>query len=269
MKRLTAINSVKNIMEVVREGITVVEQENLCKSLRIHPEGLNAVFPSKQLSKSSRTGYIEPLTTPMRHPDFCNNRKAAMDMKYMVHDYEAMCLSLKSTSRIVLIDMGASLSFHRRGVVPIVHLLNEYKKFGFVFDHIYGFEITQQDPNEVYNDLLPEEFMSSYHWINVGVNATHGGKLNPLDSILRSFNEDDLVVVKLDVDTTSVEVPLAKQLLNDDSLNKLVDQFYFEHHVFMNEIAPSWGTSMEGSLKDTFDLFSALREKAVAAHFWP
>ncbi len=50
----------------------------------------------------------------------------------------------------------------------IVHLLDLYEKFGFHFDHIYGFEITMMEPQTVY-DLLPEKYVPAYHWINVGV----------------------------------------------------------------------------------------------------
>ena len=65
-----------------------------------------------------------------------------------------------------------------------------------------------------------------------------------------------------------IEVPLAYQLLNDDRYSRLVDQLYFEHHVFQQELARSWGNSMEGSLKASLDLFRGLREKGIAAHYW-
>ena len=68
----------------------------------------------------------------------------------------------------ILIDMGASLDFHSTKEPPIVTLLNSFEKFGFHFDHIYGFEITGTDPNKVYKDLLPEKYLHSYHWINTG-----------------------------------------------------------------------------------------------------
>ena len=63
--------------------------------------------------------------------------------------------------------MGASLSFHGADQ-PIVTLLELYEKFGFEFDHIYGFEISFTDPKQVYGTLLPEKYFPTYHWINVG-----------------------------------------------------------------------------------------------------
>ena len=83
--------------------------------------------------------------------------------------------------------------------------------------------------------------------------------MNPLKSIISKYNEDTLIIVKLDVDTPDIEVPLAHQLLEDDNVNKLVDHFYFEHHVFMREIASAWNSTMRGTIKDSFELMTSLR----------
>merc|ERR1719203_1663273 len=108
--------------------------------------------------------------------------------------------------------------------------------------------------------------MQSYHWMNTGVNAEEGHKLNPLHSILKKFDEDDFIVLKLDIDTSSVELPLAKQLLDDkdDFYHRLLDQFYFEHHVEIGEMKPYWRGFMNGTIKDSFDLFHGLRKKGIA-----
>ncbi len=101
-----------------------------------------------------------------------------------------------------------------------------------------------------------------------GVSAGTNDKLNPLRSIISKFDEDDLIIVKLDIDAAQIELPLAIQLLRDDSINKLVDHFYFEHHVHMNEIASDWGDFMNGTIQESFELMNGLRKKGVAAHFW-
>ena len=138
-----------------------------CKKLRPHPDGIQALFPSKQLSHMNGNGFMEPLLTPMRHPSFCWIEKEYITLKYLVHDFEAMCMKLKPHSKIVLIDMGASLEFHRNDI-PIVNLMKEYEKFGFQFDHIYAFEVTKTDSDKIYNELLPVQYFPSYHWINTG-----------------------------------------------------------------------------------------------------
>lgn len=237
-----------------------------CDMVRLHPRGLEGMFHDQFLSRT-RKGLVEPLLTPMRHPMYCFNRMRLMDMKYMVHDFEAICRNLKPDARTVLIDMGASLDFHK-GDVPIYYLLDLYKKFGITFDHIYAFELKKKDPEDVYK-AIPDSLMTSYHWINVGISPKVGDKLNPFHSILHQFNKNDFVVVKLDVDTASVEVPLAFQLLNDTSVHSVVDQFYFEHHVHAFPISENWRTSMRGSIKDTFELFTSLRKSGIPSHFWP
>jgi hypothetical protein len=107
------------------------------------------------------------------------------------------------------------------------------------------------------------------HIHTIGVSADKDDKMNPLYSILKQFDEDDLVIVKLDIDTSGVEVPLAMQLLEDDTVNKLVDHFYFEHHVWIYEMRAWWGKGMTGTVKDSFELMNGLRRKGVASHFWP
>lgn len=92
--------------------------------------------------------------------------------------------------------------------------------------------------------------------------------MNPLYSILSDFDEDDFIVLKLDIDHSPTEIPLAMQLLNEEELYKKVDQFYFEQHVFLAEMAKWWTRSMAGSVKESFELFHDLREKGVSSHFW-
>jgi len=198
-----------------------------------------------------------------------------MSLDYLIHDFEHMCHSLKPTSRRIFIDMGASLSFHGAGAgrpQPVVTLLKLYEQFGFYFDHIYGFEITHTAPKTVYEKLLPEKYIPIYHWINVGVNHSSGHRLNPLHSILNHYNEDDFIVVKLDIDTSWIELPLAQQLLEggkDGIYHKLVDQFYFEEHVHLGELRKNWHSSMVGTIKSSLELFQGLRKKGIPAHYWP
>ena len=87
----------------------------------------------------------------------------------MFGDFETMCLKLKPTSRLVLIDMGAALDFHSDGKQAVITLMKTFEKFGFFFDHIYAFEIENKDPTEVYRKYLPKEYLTSYHWINTGI----------------------------------------------------------------------------------------------------
>ena len=138
----------------------------------------------------------------------------------------------------------------------------------FRFDHIYAFEIRNKVPSAVF-ERLPSKWMPAYHWINIGVSADRDSPYNPLSTILKTFDKDVFIVVKLDVDTPSVEIPLAYQILEDPEVYERIDQFYFEHHVHLLELARAWGSSMNGTIGDSLRLFRGLREKGVPAHFWP
>jgi hypothetical protein len=245
------------------------EESNIDQVCQQVDMDMKALFPSRQLSMGP-SGLMEPLLPPFRHSDFCysRTRKALMDLTFLVHDFGAMCRKLKRTSRTVLVDMGASLAFHQQDSSnPAIYLTDLYQKFGFTFDHIYAYEATLTHPERVFRNV-PDRLLASYHWINVGVSADPNSSLNPLKMLLENFNEDDFIVVKLDIDTASIEVPLAQQLLHDTALHGLVDQFYFEHHVLLGEMAPNWGTTIQGSVQDSLELFIGLREAGVAAHSW-
>lgn len=245
---------------------------DVCQTVELHRDGLQALFPSGQLSLDvANNGYMEPLLPPLRHPLYCLSPGVWQDilrLDYLVHDFGALCRKLKPTSRTVFIDMGASLQFHGRTQSPAVHLVELFRKFGVPFDHIYAYEQTQIKPDQVFQKV-PDHLRAAYHWINVGVDADPNSSLNPLKMLLENYDKDDLVVIKLDIDHSSIELPLAMQLLEDERYSGLVDHFYFEHHVNQLELKPAWDKDgMEGSIQESLQLFQGLRKKGIAAHYW-
>jgi hypothetical protein len=85
--------------------------------------------------------------------------------------------------------------------------------------------------------------------------------------LLHLFNQLNLSIA--DIDTGSIENPMAQSMLDNEQFHKLVDCFYFEHHVFLQELAGAWGKSMQGSVLDSLQMFSEMRKKGIAAHYWP
>jgi len=249
--------------------LAVEHNQSICDDLGFSKGGVGSLFPSGQLSQVPGKGYMEPITTPLRHPFFCEGprRQWLLNLGYLVHDFPAICRSLKRTSRTVFIDMGASLQFHVTGDQPAVYITNLYRKFGIPFDHIYAYEVRPTPPEKVF-EKVPQHMRAAYHWINVGVSPDPLSDQNPWNMLRNTFNEDDFVVVKLDIDTPSVEMPLVQQLLDNEDLQKLVDHFYFEHHVQMKELAGNWLSSRKGSIQYSLSLFQELRKKGIAAHSW-
>jgi hypothetical protein len=264
-------------------------QDDICALADLDPKGLLGIFKGGQLSLT-RSGLVEPLLPPLRHPRFCvdggdvgpqdfgggvtlakskANYGWLMDLGYIVHDFGVLCRQQTITSRNIFVDMGASLNFHPGDLNknPPIYLMETFRRFGFPFDHIYAFEITKIPPEDVYAKL-PEYYRHSYHWINLGVSPDLKSAQNPLQILLNNFNEEDMVVIKLDIDTPAVEMAMVMQIVEDPRYETLIDHFYFEQHVYMSELAPSWGT-MDDSVANSLRLFQTLRKKGIAAHYWP
>ena len=125
-----AVQNFQAVVPDLRKTISETGNHEVCKSLRLHPKGIQGIFPSNQLSLS-RAGYVEPMLPPFRSHKICSSRKSLMDMSFLVHDFERMCLQLKPSSKIVLVDMGASLAFHGGNNNPMLELMDQYEKFGF------------------------------------------------------------------------------------------------------------------------------------------
>lgn len=267
-KRLDAFNgSVKDLREHLDSN------KDICDSLELDKNGLEGIFTSGSLSRVSGGGgfgFIEPLLPPLRHPEFCfdSSDRRLPDLFFLVHDFASLCRHrLKKHSRTILVDMGAAFWCHEGINCSPLYIPLLYKKFGFHFDHIYAYEIDPKLPNEVYSQIR-NDLRAAYHWYNVGVNASIESSKNPLKLLLDNYKEDDFVVIKLDIDTPWIEIPMVQLILDDQRLHKLVDAFYFEHHVFIKQLARPWGGTMKGSLKYSLQLFSSLREKGILAHSW-
>jgi len=60
---------------------------------------------------------------------------------------------------------------------------------------------------------VPDQYLSAYDWINVPVDPSNSMLQNPWVLLLQSFDKEGFVVVKLDIDTATVELELVKQLM--------------------------------------------------------
>ena len=269
-------NEKRNYQKRLAELVTKISQKTNVTDLRRHLDddvcdelemNLPTLFPSGALSYSTEFGYMEPMLPPMRDPEICFQRRKLLSLDYLIHDFAALCRKLKRTSRIVYVDMGASLDFHQDIQSPAIYITELFQSLGFKFDHIYAYEVTEKKPENVYK-RVPDDLMSAYHWINVGVSKEVDSKMNPLKLLIDNFEEDDFVVVKLDIDFSPVEVPLAFQILHDERISNLIDVFYIEHNIELYELQSSWGRSMKGTLAESLQLFRGIREKGVAAHSW-
>jgi hypothetical protein len=72
--------------------------------------------------------------------------------------------------------------------------------------------------------------MPYVHFYNAPVSSIRNTHHSPQRLIKHIATPDDFVAFKLDIDAATIEVPIALDLLKDDTLASLVDEFFFELH---------------------------------------
>jgi len=243
---------------------------------------------SQQLSYSSKQGYMEPLLPPLRHPDMCtptvctskpclpgsSRGNHVSDLDYLIEDFGHICRNvLHKKMRTVFVDMGA-LTYH---VEETIQTIEKYRRFGIHFDHIYSYDnaANNNDDNTNVQDVygnIPAHMRMPLHLINIPISAEEDHDGNPWTMLMENFEPDDFIVVKLDIDTRSVDMPLFRQLLENPKLQELVNVFYFEHRVQMDEMQSYWGQHSSGltngTITGSLEMFQSLRKAGVAAHYW-
>lgn len=116
-----------------------------------------------------------------------------------------------------------------------------------------------------------------YHFFNAPVAAGIDDEMSPLHFITDIASPEDFVSFKLDIDTPSIEIPIAMEILRNPKISALVDEFFFELH-FQCELMKwcGWGDKMppvdHGLTLDRYHamkFFREMRELGIRAHFWP
>jgi hypothetical protein len=177
----------------------------------------------------------------------------------------------KQGSQKILFDIGSSLFNGRKAgiasssVVGTRWFYEYFRSTSLHFDRIVAFEATQYAPRTYWNQI-PDDIIGSLTFINNGVKKR--GKFNPWNILKSIANINDYVIIKLDIDTPLLETELVNQVLNDASISSLIDEMFFEMHVSINEMKMYWGAP-PGELKDTYILFTKLRQLGIRMHSWP
>jgi hypothetical protein len=133
------------------------------------------------------------------------------------------------------------------------------------FDRIIAFDRAQYSTRTYWNQI-PDDLMGILTFIGVGVEQR--GKLNPWNILKTIAKIDDYVIIKLDIDTPMLENEFIQQVLTDKSISSLIDEMFFEMHVSVNEMKVYW-LDQPGQLKDTYVVFTKLRQIGIRMHSWP
>jgi len=178
-------------------------------------------------------------------------------------------------TRMLIMDIGASrfdqwtkgVEGHTDTAGSQSWLYARYSRNNIMLERFYAFEATALDPSDVFGKL-PAHLLHKYHWVNAPVTAAVGDRLNPLTTLinLRELGRRYLTIVKLDIDTPSIEGELIQQLLTDSESQTGIHELFYEHHVNMIPMNDAWLTfTAKETLLDSFDMFSKLRQMGIRA----
>lgn len=142
---------------------------------------------------------------------------------------------------------------------------------------IHAWEVSLLEPISFWKEV-PPTLNYLYHFYNVPISSNITDNDSPLRLIKKMATVDDFVAFKLDVDTPSVEIPIALQIVSDPHLAALIDEFFFELHFqceLISGISGCWGVipdQVEGLQLDrhsAMQLFLKYRQLGIRSHFWP
>jgi len=172
----------------------------------------------------------------------------------------------------IFVDLGASTWDAGIGGPSQSWFYDSYKQRGIEFDRLLMWEAKETPVSEIFSSL-PKDLWHKYQYFNWPASSNASDQSSPLNIIKKIAQPGDFVVLKLDIDTPSVELPIVRELLNDPKLLELLDEFFFEYHVSFAPMNPSWfgsenPTITKDTLADSYRVFRILREKGVRAHSW-
>eukprot|EP01062_Namystynia_karyoxenos_P017060 TRINITY_DN16268_c0_g1_i1.p1 TRINITY_DN16268_c0_g1~~TRINITY_DN16268_c0_g1_i1.p1 ORF type:complete len:433 (+),score=116.19 TRINITY_DN16268_c0_g1_i1:85-1383(+) len=155
-------------------------------------------------------------------------------------------------------------------------LWQEFAGRGISFDRVLAWD-PDVDPKKLW-ELFPGRLRPIVSYHPYAVSSDSGSELNPWYFVRQICRVEDFCVVKLDIDASAVELELVKQLLRQDDLHSLVDEFFWEHHVthhpmLNNQIGWKYQKreieALGVSIADSYTYFQALRQVGIRAHSWP
>ena len=240
--------------------------------------------------------YIEPLTGAARHPFAVHNgcclRSTTKVREVNIYNLSYLlphngcageCASRRRPRhrRALLFDLGCS-KWQDRGLtisggfgssLPLFRRL--YERNCIAFDHMWGWEARPHNQAKWWS-TVPTQYHDRLTFINRPVTAGGGGETDALATLAAVARPSDFVVVKIDIDSPTLELELVRRIAQSDELSALVDELFFEYHIRVEDATPACFARKAGfethEATDTVDqalaLMQLLRTRGVRSHFW-
>ncbi|GBF93703.1 hypothetical protein Rsub_06806 [Raphidocelis subcapitata] len=242
-------------------------------------------------TSSEHTDWIEPLAHGLRHPyNFCSQNKFAPSEVYtdrvvaVIYNRTYLLLANRQgvdsvrgargdcerrECQVFFFDLGATAYRQSDKEPGQSWFVRSYAAAGLPFDRMFEWEARAMSPAEIFNEV-PKELLKVYSYFNIPATTDTKDPSHAVNILKSLAKPGDFVVFKLDIDAAAVEIPILKALTEDPEAVKLVDEFFFEHHVNFPPMRPYWGGTLDEGigLAESMQLFLEIRKKGVRAHSW-
>lgn len=223
---------------------------------------------------------IEPLYSSMRDPMavVCSEE----DKQPLIHghgvdgvlavDYlvtaDGTMPAVRRAQQKIYIDLGASTWEGPSQSWIISH----YAERQIVFDRILLWEADQTIPADKIFSQVPHEILHAFQYFHMPCTTDPDDPANPLTILKKIAKPSDYVVLKLDIDNSTLERWFVHRILDDPVVASLIDEFYWEpHYNFPYMVHCCWLDSANQSLshEEVFDIFQQMRMRGIRSHGWP
>ena len=171
-------------------------------------------------------------------------------------------------------DFGRELSKPKTmggGIQPSLPLLQAIYRQGCIsFDGIWAWEARPKDPIKWWRNV-PNATRRILKFMN------HPVALDEFFGVLKQqARPEDFVVLKLDVDTPTLEMAMVRAIADREDIFPLIDELLFEYHVSLRSLANSTEAASvsavmgmsNSTVNEAVQLMQRLRQRGIRAHFW-
>ena len=119
-----------------------------------------------------------------------------------------------------------------------------------------------------YWSVVPDDYVSRLHFYNTGFDVNTSHAAHPINIIRAIHKPGDVVIVKLDIDNSELELSVIREIEENPSLARMISEMFFEMHYDHREMA-EFGLDNGRTLSDVVARFKALRKAGLILHYWP
>jgi len=167
-------------------------------------------------------------------------------------------------------DAGASSWDKGAGGPSLIYFYSMWERHGIDFDRILAFEMSVPESEFFYSMPPYVRYRTTYQQTAVVSNAKDHSVKNPfLPTLIKEkVTPNDYVLLKLDIDSPTIEVGSILHILDDP--DNQIDEIFWEHHISGNYLLTrEWGKrNPKTTIRESMDLFLRMRQQGIRAHSW-